>query len=545
MAEEQKLPAAVESLKARYLRLAQTERAPYLTRARENAKLTIPSLMPPEGYTPSTPLPQPYQGFAARGINSLSAKMVGSLLPPNQPFFRKVIKEYAKIDEKDRTKFDASLSRYETAVMKEIEASGDRPVIHESFKHLLNDGNALLYTTKENKSRLYKLDSYVVVRDAVGNVLEGITHERVARVMLNDEIANAVQADRAPAADLPSQQAQHCNPMLDVYTCFRRKDVDTFETWQEINEIEVPGSRGTFKADKSPYIAMRYARVDGESYSRSLIEEFYGDIASLEGLSQSLLEGAADAARVVNLVNPNGVTKKEDLENAANGDYIVGNADDVKKLQSEKFADFRFVSEQIASLKRELEPVFLMHASATRDAERVTAEEIRFMAAELDEARGGLYSILAAEFQLPYVQAKIHRAKGLPALPDDLVDTTIVTGVEALGRGQDLQRLDLFLRGLQEQVGPENVAKVLNLSEYITRRATALAIKTDNLIYSQEQVQQQDQLRMLQELTARFGPEVIKQIPAILEQQQKGIASAPQVPQGGIPGGEPPLPAAG
>ena len=39
--------------------------------------------------------------------------------------------------------------------------------------------------------------------------------------------------------------------------------------------------------------------VDGESYGRGRVEEFIGDLKSLEALSQALVEGSAAAAKVV------------------------------------------------------------------------------------------------------------------------------------------------------------------------------------------------------------------------------------------------------
>ena len=43
---------------------------------------------------------------------------------------------------------------------------------------------------------------------------------------------------------------------------------------------------------------------------------------------------------------------------------------------------------------------FLLNSAIQRKAERVTAEEIRYMAQELETAQGGVYSILSQEMQL-------------------------------------------------------------------------------------------------------------------------------------------------
>jgi hypothetical protein len=86
---------------------------------------------------------------------------------------------------------------------------------------------------------------------------------------------------------------------------------------------------------------------------------------------------------------------------------------------------------------------FLLNSAIQRNAERVTAEEIRYMAQELEAALGGIYSTLSQEFQLPFVTRvmfQMERQKKLPVLPEGLVKPAIITGVEALGRGNDVVR---------------------------------------------------------------------------------------------------------
>ena len=81
-----------------YERLA-ISRVPYLDRAEESAKFTIPALMPPSyntGMRGQDKLYQPYQSLGARGVNALSANLLMSLLPPTQSFFRLVVEESAK-----------------------------------------------------------------------------------------------------------------------------------------------------------------------------------------------------------------------------------------------------------------------------------------------------------------------------------------------------------------------------------------------------------------------------------------------------------------
>jgi hypothetical protein len=246
-------------------------------------------------------------------------------------------------------------------------------------------------------------------------------------------------------------------------------------------------------------------RVDSESYGRSFVDEVIGDLKSLEGLSQALVESAAASAKMVFLVKPNSTTKKMDIAKSRNGDIISGNKDDVSVLQAEKFYDLQTVEKAISRLEERLAYAFLLNTAIQRQAERVTAQEIRYMANELETAMGGIYSLLSQELQLPLVALLMTRMGSkneIPKLPKGSVRPTIITGVEALGRGNDLQKLREFVGeiGQLAQMNPQAV-QLLNIGDLIERLATGHGIETENLIKSPEQLQaeQEQQMQMQQQ----------------------------------------------
>ena len=226
------------------------------------------------------------------------------------------------------------------------------------------------------------------------------------------------------------------------------------------------------------------------------MEEYIGDLISLEKLTQAIVEGSAAAAKVLFLVNPNGTTRAKTLAESPNGAITQGNAADVSVLQLDKFNDFRIAAETITTIKDRLGHAFLLTSGVVRNAERVTAEEIRMLTLELESALGGLYSLLSAELQLPMVNRVMDvmsKQKKLPKLPKDLVTPVIITGIEALGRGNDLQKLDLFLAGAAQVIGPQAIQQYVNVEEYFKRRAVSLGIKTQGLVKTQEEIQQEMQ----------------------------------------------------
>ena len=179
----------------------------------------------------------------------------------------------------------------------------------------------------------------------------------------------------------------------------------------------------------------------------------------------------------------------------------------------------QIVERAIGRLEDRLAYAFLLNSAIQRNAERVTAQEIRYMAEQLEMAMGGIYSLLSQEFQLPLVQVLMKRmsdSKEIPTLPKNSVKPTIVTGVEALGRGNDLQKLREFVAeiGNLAQISPE-VVQSLNTSDLLTRVATSLGIDTEGLMKSQEQLaeeqeaqQQQMQQQQMMDMAASAVPAV-------------------------------------
>jgi hypothetical protein len=489
---------------ARYRQLEQTRQS-YLDRARDCSELTIPSLIPQDTHNETSDLYTPFQGIGARGVNNLASKLSLALMPPNSPFFRFMVEPYTlkdlAQDDAARTQIEEQLGEYERAVMSEIETSGDRVAVHEALKHLIVGGNVLLQVGPE-KTRVIHLDSYVVSRSPNGEVLEIVTVEHVS--------PNAL--DKATAANI-SGKLEGDEKTVEIYTHVERKN-EFFTVYQECKGTLVTGSKGKYKQANVPFLPLRFSRIDGEDYGRGFVEELLGDLRSLEGLSQAIVEGAAAAAKVLFMVNPNGTTRMRTIAQAENTAIIEGNRNDVSVLQMDKFNDFRVAYQAMQSIEERLSQQFMLQSSVQRNGERVTAEEIRYLAGELEDTLSGIYSILSQEFQLPYVNRKIDvltKAKKLPKLPDNVVKPTIVTGMEALGRGHDLRKLDLFIQGMSQALGPEVLQQYVNLQDYIKRRATALGIETDGLIKSQEQIAQEQQQAMQAQMMQQAGPGAIQE----------------------------------
>lgn len=500
-----------------------TRRYSVLEKARRCAQLTIPGLLPPESHTEIDVLPTPYQSLGARGVNTLASKLLLSLLPPNTPFFKlevsdkesmEIQKQVSELGEQEGKSFlatiDEGMARVERIITKEIEKDALRVPIFYALKLLIATGNALLYVPRKEEVKVYSFDKYVIERDMSGNPLRFIILEKTTPKALPEKSRETLSKEDLGKAE------------VEIFTYVVRNSNKGYDVWQELaNGTVIDGTEGTYKEKDSPFIPLRWSAVTGEHYGRGLVDDYLGDLNSLEALSKSIVKMAAVSSKVLFLLSPNGTTKAKDLAGKESGDFAMGLMEDVDVLQVDKFNDFRVAFETKTKIEEALSLAFLLNVAVRRDAERVTAEEIRFVAQDLEDNLGGEYSVLSQGLQTPLLKALIKRytSKGdLPSLPSGTIEPAIVTGLEALGRGHDYGKLKQFMGDLVAVGAQDRV----NMSDLIARLGISLGLELEGLIKSDEQyqkevqaAQQQEQAmmggQMAADLVGKVAPTMIKE----------------------------------
>lgn len=467
-----------------------TDRRQFLDKAVDCSKLTLPYLIQDD--TSSRPTHEtlniPWQSVGSKCVVGLAAKLMLAILPPQGSFFKLQPREDKigeEIPPEARSEMDLSLSKMERIVMDYIAASNDRVVIHQALKHLIVGGNALLFMGKDGIKN-YPLTRYVVNRDGNGNVLEIVTKELISRDVLGYDLPK-----KQPNTGIDESNAGTHTDDVEVYTCVKLEN-GRWVWYQEVEDMIIPGTRSTAPKNASPWLVLTFNSVDGEQYGRGRVEEFLGDLKSLEGLSQALVEGAAAASKVIFLVSPSSTTKPSVIAKAGNGAIVQGRAEDVQVVQVGKTADFSTAANMAQTIERRLLEAFLV--MNVRNAERVTAEEVRLTQLELEQQLGGIFSLLTTSFLIPYLDRTLlvlQRTNELPKLPKEIIRPSIVAGVNALGRGQDREALTMFMGTIAQTIGPQALGQFINPLEAIKRLAAAQGIDTLNLVKTEEQMGQE------------------------------------------------------
>ena len=353
-----------QSAASRYARLA-SDRTIFLDTARDCAELSLPYLLTRTGVVNGQKLTTPWQSMGAKGVNVMASKLMLSLFPVNTTFFKLQINDGKlasdpNLDAKIRSEIDLSLSKMERVVMQNIAESQDRVILHQAMKHLIVTGNVLVYMGSKGV-KLYPLDRYVVVRDGEGQPTEIVTVESINRQFLPKEFQKPAQTINRvdDNTSTPSVDVTVGEDEVAVYTWAKLQD-GQWRWRQEADDMIIPDSLGKAPKTTTPWLPLRFNVVDGEDYGRGRIEEYLGDLKSLEGLMQAMVEGSAAAAKVVFLVSPSATIKPSVLAKAGNGAIIQGRAEDVTAVQVQKQADFASAFQMITSLTQRLSEAFLI-----------------------------------------------------------------------------------------------------------------------------------------------------------------------------------------
>lgn len=415
-------------------------KAPFLRRCERYAALTIPKLCLPNGHNPTnSPTTQDYQSLGAALVNHLNNKVLLALFRPGDPFFRldpgkKTKAELAQIG---MTPEDLAtlLAGKELDAVSVLDQRAIRPKLYQAGRHVVALGNALLELPNDKKdARVYGIRSFCVKRTATGAVHTLAINER----MRFDELEKDVR-DCCPNKQADSE--------INLYRIITRQDDGTYHMVQAVDEVQLPVQfEGKWPADKLPFHVLVWDLADEADYATGLVEDHEGDFEALSALSESLLDGSILTTEMRWLVNPGGVTTIEDFRKSVNGDAIAGQEGDVAAVNGGDPRAIEICLKVIEAYSQRLARAFLLQSAMTRDAERVTAEEIRALAMELETAFGGVYSQLGLSWQKPValwclkdVDMDIHGT--------DLT-VTVITGLDALTRNAQLEKLRAALGDL-------------------------------------------------------------------------------------------------
>lgn len=503
-----------ESLEKQYQGL-KAKREPFLSRAKALTKLTLPSLFTDadqtydqgQGYTQNG-----WQSLGAQGHTHLANKLAQTWFPPQRSFFKLTFTDEAK-----EALYKEGIK--ETDLMANLSAAEQRCQLYHAqiqgylawvnaAAHLIGSGNAMLYSPSNDDNLVcYPMDRYVVVRSKSGKVLKMILEEEKTIGEFEPSVQAIIKSKRYGCKR---------SDAIPVYTCLRWDGTDRkYIIWSEVVETQIT-KEFRVTEDNNPFIILVWERLYGEAYGRGLLEKIGGDLFVYQFLSKAIAKGCALMSEVKFLVRRGSATSPQEHAKAETGEYLWGEEGDITAVQLDKYGDFNTVSQYMEVVARRLGQAFLLSSANRRDAERVTAVEIRQDAMELETTLGGTYSQIAANGQLPYARLLLRRVKF--KLNNNDVTPVIVTGIEALGKAGELDKLAQFSEMMAIPNGWSPAAQDrIKWSDYMVMIAANLNMETPWLMSEDEYSkmmaarQQQQQQQAMQEAAMKAAPQMTKE----------------------------------
>lgn len=503
------------SHKARYEDLSK-DRTQFLQRARHNALLTIPSILPLESQSGTSHLIEPYQGLGGRVVVHLSSRLLVGLLPSGRPYMRLDLPPEKKVQtggEVD-TSIARGLALTEELIHGEVNAAGWRQGTLASLQQLIVAGNALEYIQPDNSLRVFRLDQYVVRRNSRGRFIELIIQEKF-------------KADQKPAeTDAPSGADE--DEDVELYTkveLVREKNREFYRRTQQWGDGQKASEPAAWPVREVPYIPLRWSATPGEDYGRSKVEEHIADFRSLDSLEKANLEMAAMASRNFITIAPgaNASSVKNRLVRAINGDVVVADGAAIELKSFENVQGYQITSNQVEVIRESISSAFLLGSISQRDAERVTAREIERDIQELEATLGGTFSMLSQDMMETRSQILIAQMKAqekLPPFEDDAVVPVILTGLEALSRERDVGRA-MQAAQIAQAFGPEAI-DVVKLDKIIS--AAYIGLGFPDAVRSEEEAAQLRAQRQQAQAMAQAAQDTIPKVAqeAVKQEGQNG-----------------------
>lgn len=490
-----------------------TSRSSFKDRAKHYAKLTLPYIMNDEGNNETSQ--HGWQGIGAQATNHLANKLAQVLFPAQRSFFRvDLTAKGEQILNKQglkKTKLATIFARVETTAMKALEQRQFRPAMVEAFKHLIITGNCLLYKPNKGNISAVPMHHYVVKRDTNGDLLDIILLQKKSLRTFDPATRMAIEVG------MKNKKCKE-DDEVKLYTHAHYEGDGFWIIKQSAGDITV-GKESRVKTEKLPFIVLTWKRSYGEDWGRPLVEDYSGDLFVVQFLSEAVARGAALMADIKYLIRPGAQTDVDHFVNSGTGEVILGVEEDIHIVQLGKYADLAPISAVLETYTRRIGVVFMMETMTRRDAERVTAVEIQRDALEIEQNMGGVYSLFAMTAQSPIALWGLQEAGD--SFTSELIDPIIITGIEALGRMAELDKLANFAQYMSlPQTWPEQVQAAVNWPEYMDWVRGQISAELP-FLKSEEQMQQEQEQRMQAQQEQMLNEGVAKAVPGVIQQEIK------------------------
>lgn len=469
-----------------------------VSRAEHFAKFTLPYLMvdPLSGHGRAT-VEHDFQSSGSMLVNNLASKISQALFPPGVPYFKMEVSPalQAAADEAglDEATLAGRMATLEQEATGQVFLHGGQHKLTHLIKLLIVTGNGMLYRDPERRRfMVWSLHSYGVRRTPTGEVADAVLKQRFRWDDLPVEYQTRLAASR------PGQYKDSSE--LELYTRIKTErgvPNNRVVVTQEIAGVEV-AEPTEYPEHLSPYMFPTWNLADGEHYGRGLVEDYSGDFARLSLVTEQLGLYELESLSMLNLVDEAAGGIVDDYHDADTGDFVRGKATAITAYERGDYNKIIAISNSINTVTQRLGQAF-MYTGSMRQAERVTATEVRVIAREAESTLGGVYSTLSEALQAPLAFLSVAEVTSdndglLMGLIQREIRPSIVTGIPAMTRAVETENLIIASQEAAAIIPPlVQISRRIDGDKLLERIFQGNSVDLSAVSKTPEQVQQEIQ----------------------------------------------------
>jgi hypothetical protein len=483
----------------------ETEKGDLAKRSEAYARWTIPAVMPADPYS-NTEQEKGSVMIGARLVNHLANRVVDVLFPVSRPFFTVALTPEAKQKlEKEKGEENTAIieeavrdstSKLEKVAMRKLKLTEYRPVAINTCKHLIIAGNALLRRMPSGKRIMYSVKRFGVRRDIEGNEIEVVLYDKKRFSTFDRETREMIRVAQTQSF---TQQSKDTDDVTLLTRYYKLPD-GRWQVEQEADGVWLDNDQ-TLSAEDYDLLILTWNLSTGENYGRGLVEDHAATFHKLDVTTEAVTDLIAILCDIKFFVKPGSALSMQiaELNRSKRGDYFAGNEGDVTVPDLGNRGNLETMLGAIQKWENDLSQAFLL--SSVRDAERVTAEEIRLIASELESSYGGLYSNLALSWQqkeADYAISQINFNKEIGG-GIELFEVLVTTGLESLSREGQIDNLRLAIADLQMlQAVPDRMQAAINPLRFASFVFTNRSVDLKSFLNTPEEMEAERQAALAQ-----------------------------------------------
>lgn len=435
--------------------------------------------------------------IGADAVNHLSNHIIDTLFTPWRPFFRIYMSDelQAQLQSEagmDQVTLDTIFAEKEREAVNLNNDKSFRAEAPMVAKLLITTGNALMYYPKGTDAvQVYNPRDYVIKRDLSGNMVKLITRDTKALETFSKDIIEQIRTN--------VKSIRETHEQVTIFTQIAIGDDGKFKVTQEAEGISLDTGENFYTKNDLPWIPLVWNLKRGEDWGRGLVEEKAKTFHTLAVLTEAEAQIVANAAEIKFLVKPSSYIDIDEVVEAPSGSYHIGEEGDISVISINKHADLSQINLLIERYRKEIMSTFLMEESVRREAERVTAVEIRYMAQRLESKHGGIYSRLADDWQKPIAYRLLSSIEFDIGGSEDIIPR-IITGMESLSRSTEMDNIAMVFNDLSTvNALPEEARTEISFGRLLRKASNNRGVDPMDFMKTEEEKQAEiDQAMALQ-----------------------------------------------